>query len=73
VKPSIDLLLTGGNVFMDGALVPASLGIDDGSVVFISDHGWEPAAKETIDLAGRAVLPGFIDTHVHFRDPGLTY
>ena len=73
MKPSIDLLLTGGNVFMDGALVPASLGIDDGSVVFISDHGWEPAAKETIDLAGRAVLPGFIDTHVHFRDPGLTY
>lgn len=30
-------------------------------------------ADETVDAAGRLLLPGIIDTHVHFRDPGLTH
>ncbi len=29
-------------------------------------------ADETIDLDGRMLMPGVIDTHVHFRDPGMT-
>lgn len=29
-------------------------------------------ADEAIDLGGRMLMPGVIDTHVHFRDPGLT-
>jgi dihydroorotase, multifunctional complex type len=28
---------------------------------------------ETIDCTGLVAAPGFVDTHVHFRDPGLTY
>lgn len=31
------------------------------------------AAGTTIDGRGRLLLPGVIDTHVHFRDPGLTH
>lgn len=31
------------------------------------------AASTVIDAAGRLLLPGVIDTHVHFRDPGLTH
>ena len=27
---------------------------------------------ETIDIKGNYIMPGFIDPHVHFRDPGLT-
>lgn len=30
------------------------------------------AAVETVDAGGRLLLPGVIDTHVHFRDPGMT-
>lgn len=31
------------------------------------------AGEEVLDLTGRYVFPGFVDLHVHFRDPGLTY
>ena len=30
-------------------------------------------AQEVVDATGTYVMPGFIDLHVHFRDPGLTY
>ena len=33
----------------------------------------ETAADEIIDAAGSYVMPGFIDLHVHLRDPGLEY
>ncbi|MCM1520358.1 MAG: dihydroorotase [Lachnoclostridium sp.] len=40
-------------------------------------HGEAPqvlidAADEAVDLGGNLLMPGVIDTHVHFRDPGLT-
>lgn len=37
------------------------------------DAGLIGAASTVIDAAGRLLLPGVIDTHVHFRDPGLTH
>ena len=44
--------------------------IDDGKITGISKTPLE--AAETIDIEGNYVLPGFIDPHIHFRDPGLT-
>ena len=32
-----------------------------------------PAGAEVVDAEGKWVMPGLIDLHVHFRDPGLTY
>lgn len=32
-----------------------------------------PAADKVIDASNKWVMPGFVDLHVHFRDPGLTY
>ena len=44
--------------------------VDDGK---ISDISKSPlSASETIDVKNNYVLPGFIDPHIHFRDPGLT-
>lgn len=38
----------------------------------VSEH-IEAEADKTIDASGNYVMPGFIDLHVHFRDPGLEY
>ena len=48
-----------------------SLAIEDGKIAKISKFSIE--GDKEIDLEGQLVLPGLIDPHVHFRDPGLTY
>lgn len=48
-----------------------SLAIEDGKIAKISKSSIE--GEKEIDLNGQLVLPGLIDPHVHFRDPGLTY
>jgi len=44
--------------------------IDDGKITDISKTPLK--ASKTIDMKSNYVLPGFIDPHIHFRDPGLT-
>lgn len=46
--------------------------IEDGFIVK-TDAAEEEAADKVIDADGLAVMPGFVDLHVHFRDPGFTY
>ena len=48
-----------------------SIGIDEGKIVSITKVS--PNSSEIIDIKGNPILPGLIDSHVHFRDPGLTY
>ncbi|HKT79761.1 MAG TPA: dihydroorotase family protein [Vicinamibacterales bacterium] len=69
----VDLLLTGGEILTPGGRISGTIGVKDGRIAFISSNSWTPSAARVVDAAGRVVVPGFIDTHVHFRDPGLTY
>lgn len=46
-----------------------SIGIEDGKIVSITKIA--PKSEEEIDIKGKIVLPGLIDSHVHFRDPGF--
>jgi dihydroorotase len=67
-----DLILKGGTlVNQDGAGV-RDLGIRDGRIAAIGVPAGA-SAGETIDCRGLHVLPGVIDSHVHFREPGLTH
>lgn len=65
-----DLLIKNGEVFQDGSLRRLNLGITGGRVSY-SGHENPPAGR-VFDATGRWILPGMIDTHVHFREPGRT-
>lgn len=45
---------------------------EDGKVVKIEEN-IEESGAEVIDASGKYVLPGLVDVHVHFRDPGFEY
>jgi dihydroorotase-like cyclic amidohydrolase len=44
-----------------------------GRITWIGSSANAPSAVRVIDADGLVVLPGIIDVHVHFRDPGSTY
>ena len=52
-----------GSLLVDGERIEA---------VYAGENGPEVSADQTIDASGCYVLPGVIDEHVHFREPGLT-
>jgi dihydroorotase len=64
----VDLKLRGGRVHLPGGPVEADIGVKAGKIVAI---GGTLDAGETIDCTGLDVLPGVIDSQVHFREPGL--
>ncbi len=48
------------------------LWIEDGKIVAIGENP-EGEAEQTIDAAGKWIVPGLIDLHVHFREPGFEH
>ncbi len=64
-----DLLLKNGTVVNHDGEAKRDVGVRDGRIAEIGDLG-AASAGETIDCAGLHVLPGVIDTQVHFREPG---
>ena len=65
-------LIKDAMVVNEGLVQRASVLIENETIagIFTSDA---PKADTVIDAAGKWLLPGVIDDHVHFRDPGLTH
>ena len=66
------LLVANGTVVTPAGPIEADVLCEDGRITALHDRGTGPAVDEVLDAEGRLVLPGFIDPHVHSRDPGLT-
>ncbi|OWA37312.1 allantoinase [Saccharibacillus sp. O16] len=64
-----DLLIRGGSVVLPTGVTQADLGIVDGKIAAIAAQ-LEGEAKQEWDASGRHILPGMIDVHVHFSEPG---
>ena len=66
----MSLLLTGGAVFLNGSCQNMDLAIDQGRIVSVS-----PSQENTsvIELHNCLIVPGFVDVHVHLREPGFSY
>ena len=67
-------LIYGGKVVEEGCSRLASVVVDDDIIKDIIDGTEMPRGNydKIVDATGCIVLPGVIDDHVHFRDPGLT-
>lgn len=69
----VELAIRGGAVVTPTGLVEGGVAIDGGTLVAVGKDRYLPSAEVTIDAHGGLILPGVIDPHVHFRDPGHTY
>lgn len=65
-------LVKGGRIVNEGRVLDGSIVIEDGDIIDITSEQPEASFDEVIDASGCYVLPGIIDDHVHFREPGLT-
>jgi dihydroorotase len=72
VAETFDVIVRGGEVLNHAGRGPADVGVRDGRIVVVGDLG-QASAGEIIDARGLTVLPGVIDTQVHFREPGLEW
>jgi dihydroorotase len=67
-----DLLLKGATVVNHDGSAPRDIAVSDGRIAAIGDIP-PSASGETIDCRGLHIIPGVIDTQVHFREPGLEH
>lgn len=66
------LLLTGGSVFRDGGFHPLEIAVSEGRIVSVSPRLPRDGAS-VIELNHHFIVPGFVDVHVHLREPGFSY
>ena len=65
-------LLKNGSLFTKEGFLPADLLTAEGRIVSVA-RGLDAAGAAVIDLHHAAVFPGFVDVHVHLREPGFSY
>jgi dihydroorotase len=68
-----DLVITNGQIVTPDSVFGGSIAIKDGKVLAVGEASAMPPATETFDAQGMHILPGAIDDHVHFRDPGYPH
>lgn len=66
------MILTGGSVFCGGGFQPLEIAISKGRIVSIGPSLPKDGA-EVLELNHCLVVPGFVDVHVHLREPGFSY
>ena len=72
MSEALELVIRNGQVMTPGGLIEADIGVAGGKIVSIGALS-DAKAAETLDAKGLHVLPGVIDSQVHFREPGLEH
>jgi dihydroorotase len=67
-----DLVIKNARIFIDNAIQPADIAIDNGKITKVGKIIDTKDVDGVINTKNALVLPGAIDIHVHFRDPGMT-
>lgn len=70
----MSILIKGGRVIDPGRFVGiADVLIDHGKITAVGSNLSVPAGGRTIHANAKLVVPGLVDLHVHFREPGFEY
>jgi len=67
----MSLLIKNGKIYRNGTLIKKNIFIKEDKITKITNQ--ELKADKTIDAKNQIIIPGLIDGHVHFRDPGQTH
>ena len=68
----MNFLLTGGAVFRDGTFQNVDVAISKGRIVSVSSS-LSQEGFSVIECQDQVIVPGFVDVHVHLREPGFSY
>lgn len=68
-----DLVIENGTIVTNKEDYQATIYIKNGKIEAVTNEPLAGDAETSIDAAGCYIFPGFIDTHIHSRDPGATY
>lgn len=67
-----EFALINGKVVTPERIFDATVFVKDGKIIDVEEGHVDTSDVEEIDVAGKYILPGAIDVHVHFRTPGNT-
>ena len=68
----MSLLLTGGTVFQSGSFRQMDVAVNQGRIVSVSPS-LPKEGFSVIECSDLLIVPGFVDVHVHLREPGFSY
>jgi allantoinase len=66
----LDLFITNAQVVTEDKIFRGGVLVDQGKIIEVIDGSQEREAVQVLDLDGKYLLPGVIDSHVHFNQPG---
>ena len=70
MSDNFSLIIKNGSCYIDGKLIKTDIGLSDNKIKKIGKI--ELNSAKVYDATDKVVLPGIIDTQVHFREPGST-
>ena len=68
MSDNYSLIIKNGSCYIDGKLIKSDIGLYENQIKKIGNI--EKNNSKVYDASGKVVLPGIIDTQVHFREPG---
>lgn len=68
-----DLVVRSSDIVTPGGRLDGQIAVRNEKIVALMGPDVQLAAQKTIDVGSKPVIPGVIDTHCHFRDPGYTH
>lgn len=68
-----DIIIIGANVWRDGKFIIADVSIHNRRISAVGEPLLQTFKGKIIDGSGKYLVPGLVDMHVHFREPGYSY